>query len=445
MPPNAAAHGAAIRRWGEFHRDGKYYRFTRGTVLVVRGWPQMQAWRRTPKAKAWRMVRPHLRVDLADPICSDTTPKKSCLTFDRFDRRHDGALAHFADDAEEGPLLDADPAPSEEPAWKAEAALRAADARRQFVASFPDEIRKRLFRFEERQWHLAVLMARCVGAADLVDATPALAWMLASSWCFKKAPVQQPLRAARRLLKRRQADIAAWLDLPARRSTISVLRKVPPAACRMAILLPLSRLLSQEDTLPLLRHARRINGTTIALLREDCWRPLVSPRLLSELVERGGDTSAADGVSLLRDTIAMLDHLHLERRTPFANLAAIERIHDECVERMAEAEATSDEPLPSPPVTGTATIHPLQTAAALLAEGRLQRNCVGAYAPLVINGDCYVYRVEAPERATLAIEPSAGGWRVREIVAFANTPVSPDTLEAVHQWLSRGPSPGKPR
>jgi hypothetical protein len=236
--PTDAHHGlTSVRRWGGAHRDGKHYRFTRGTVLVVRRWPHLQAWRKTPKAKAWRMVRLHLRVDLADALLSNTNPKKSCLTFDRFDPPI--PLEQPCDDAVEGQLLGGTlPSPATEEGWRVEMATRAAEARAKFVGDFPADVRDRLARYEERQWHLAVLMARCDGGADLVDTTPALAWMLASSWCFRSSPVKQPLRAARRLLERRQIEIAGWLGLPATRTTISVLRKVPPAACRIGVSIP---------------------------------------------------------------------------------------------------------------------------------------------------------------------------------------------------------------
>ena len=444
MPTDAQNGPATVRKWGEFHRDGKYYRFTRGTVLVVRGWPHLQAWRKTPKAKAWRMVRPHLRVDLADPLLSDTTPKKSCLTFDRFDPPI--TPEQPCDDALEGLLLGGTlPSPTTEEGWRVEMATRAAEARARFVGDFPADVRDRLARFEERQWHLAVLMARCNGGADLVDSTPALAWMLASSWCFRSSPVKQPLRAARRVLERRQVEIAGWLGLPATHSTISVLRKVPAAACRMAILHPLSRLLKQDQAISLLRHAPRVNGSTVALLREPRWLPLVSPRLLADILTHGGDTSAARGVGLLRDTVAMIDHLHLRRMAPFASFAALQRYHDACVDRMSQEEVSDGLTLPSPPIAGTDSIRPLRTSAALLAEGRLQRNCVGAYAPLVSAGTCFIYRVDMPERSTLAIEPAAQGWRIRELVGPANSPVSPGTVAAVQAWLDDAARPRRPR
>ena len=83
--------------------------------------------------------------------------------------------------------------------------------------------------------------------------------------------------------------------------------------------------------------------------------------------------------------------------------------------------------------------------AALLAEGRLQRNCVGAYAPLVSAGTCFIYRVDMPERSTLAIEPAAHGWRIRELVGPANSPVSPGTVAAVQAWLDDAARPRRPR
>jgi len=91
---------------------------------------------------------------------------------------------------------------------------------------------------------------------------------------------------------------------------------------------------------------------------------------------------------------------------------------------------------PKPPVPGTDTIIPLMTSEELVKEGREQRNCVRLYARLVAAGEICIYRVLAPERATLSIVPAGdGSWRRRELRAAANADVSDETRATVDQWL----------
>ena len=92
---------------------------------------------------------------------------------------------------------------------------------------------------------------------------------------------------------------------------------------------------------------------------------------------------------------------------------------------------------PGPPVPGTADIVPLTDASQLLEEGRQQRNCVGGYGERVAGGNVFIYRVLAPERATLSIQPSAdGGYEIQQLLLSCNRPVAPATEQAVRRWLA---------
>ncbi len=87
---------------------------------------------------------------------------------------------------------------------------------------------------------------------------------------------------------------------------------------------------------------------------------------------------------------------------------------------------------------GIAGIVPLTTAEALLEEGEQQANCVASYVWRVLAGQTYIYRITAPERATLAITRLADGcWHRIELKGPCNRKVSDVTIRCVDTWLSR--------
>ena len=67
------------------------------------------------------------------------------------------------------------------------------------------------------------------------------------------------------------------------------------------------------------------------------------------------------------------------------------------------------------------------------------RHCVASYDRRVMRGECVVYRVTAPERATLSIEWSAPrrAWTIEQLLGPENRPVVPATQAAVQRWLDR--------
>ena len=88
-----------------------------------------------------------------------------------------------------------------------------------------------------------------------------------------------------------------------------------------------------------------------------------------------------------------------------------------------------------PPIPGNETIVPLTSPAMLAEEGREQQNCVAAYSQCVAHGNQFIYRVLAPERATLQILRTPQGWQIGELSGPRNQPVSRATHIAVEQWI----------
>ena len=60
---------------------------------------------------------------------------------------------------------------------------------------------------------------------------------------------------------------------------------------------------------------------------------------------------------------------------------------------------------------------------------------VGSYIDPVRSGTCYIYRIMAPERATLEIHRSRGVWVQGELKTHCNGTPSPEVFRQVEAWL----------
>ena len=95
---------------------------------------------------------------------------------------------------------------------------------------------------------------------------------------------------------------------------------------------------------------------------------------------------------------------------------------------------------PEPPLEGTPTIQPILDAEGLIAEGKQQSNRVGCYANLVRAGQTFIYKVLAPERATLSIVMGPGGqWVIGQLELRGNWACSDTTRKHVTDWLENRP------
>jgi hypothetical protein len=463
-------------------RDGKLYEFSEKGIMVLRQWPDLRAWRKTPKGRTWRPIRPALHLEsLAHGWTCRIEPREPRIRSTRagtpirwlFDRDPAGPdeepldrwlLAEFFGGALAGLEDEPEDEPGDEPDAERDPGVQgfqgvqgapeldsaARDARRRwseqrrmdYLQPIPGEVLAAVGPFACRHWHLLNLIARCPGALELARANPALAFALASPWVFRRPAPKQPLRAARALLRRPQHEIAGWLGFPRTRSTVRILRKLPPAKCTVPNLLNLRRLCESHPK-PL-RHLDRLGEETIRLLQMSGENYKPTGRYLAEVsahpppVWLHGEPQLVQDVLWLRDSVGevgpmiLLSHSHLVRT------------HDRLVERLGRMDLKkSARPLPEPPLSGIQSDHlrlePLRTEEELVEEGRVQRNCVGAYGPRVRQGGLYIYRVTAPERATLSIvRVHMGKWRISELKAAENRPVSDVTADAIHNWLRGG-------
>lgn len=144
-------------RRGFAWKDDKFYSFEKASIVVMRLWPVMLAWRCT-KTKAWSPTRRYADECLMGAPLSPGELERYAMLRTTFG----------------GPL------PDQGHTWcrfKSDfAAVVPA------FATIPDRERCIAAKFHERRWHVLALMARCPGAADLLEANPALGFALANSW-----------------------------------------------------------------------------------------------------------------------------------------------------------------------------------------------------------------------------------------------------------------------
>ncbi len=399
-----------------FH-DGKLYHFEPRSAVVMRLWPEMRAWRRTP-CTPWA----HTRRRADEVLCR--APLRPGQIEELVARRH--ALV--------GPLS---------PDQWFEPYFREAAAWAQALQAIPDRERTIASRFKDRRWHLLAMMARCPGAADLLESNPALGFALASPWVLHQPAVLQPMRAMRALVHRPQARILAWLGFPATERVRRILRRIDPAALSARLLPSLRRGLSDDAATSLLAHLPRINEEVLRWVLRDEARRVATPAFLQELAATAPlDAGAlptplgpgrADRVAptlelpapMLRlwvDASTKSDWLGLARPAALRSVAQLRRWSRQVDVAMLDhherrATLPPDDRWAQPPWPGTDTIRPLVTPADLHEEGRAMQHCVESYAGLVAWGDYAVYQVLAPVRATLGLQRLGGDWRVDQAQA----------------------------
>ena len=445
-------------RIGTAFRDGKLYSFSRRGILVASQWPNMRAWRKTPKGRQWKHVRPEMSLEKTKEgwscVWGHREPRQrthidGCHPAGRFERDlyDQEALAEgksFEEFFLESPCpleydLNDEVGSEECQKWVRWDRARKHDERVQadYLSPIPDEILTATSRFPNRHWHLLNLVARCPGAFDLVRSTPALALALSSPWAFRKSPPTHPLRSARSLLGKRQTDIAAWLGFPDTWSTVKILRKLPPEECTVLNLLHLRGLFGTH--LKTLQHIPGLNGSIIRIMSGEANRYRAYPGFLQEITSQSGllDRTAR----ILRYTLWLRERLVDPAIIVLRSYKHLTRAHDHFVDQLGRMDLRIVDPPPYPPSPLVPSsphleLEPLLTEMDLLEEGRAQENCVGAYGPRVRNGRMYLYRLLKPERATVAVSLSSfGKWELHEIESYQNSEVLPETLSAVLEWI----------
>jgi hypothetical protein len=299
----------------------------------------------------------------------------------------------------------------------------------------PKEVAKVLEHFRSHKWNLFVLLDHDRRFLDVATANPILAYAFAD-W-YADYP-----RSALEFGKMPQRNQLKLLKLPDTAAMVKLFRKIPPKSVDRTLWKPLLAGLRKPDgaTSKLLAHVPTINIGVMELILTPHIHPALTPRLLEELAADQKEKYRGTAAGLLRDIVAMEGELRDDYRLPsVTSVARIRKIHAEVSEEFQKLENLREVHggLPTPPLPGIkGKIIPLRSQTDLVAEGREQKNCVASYTSSVVQGNCYVYKVLHPSRATLSIRRIYdGNWGIAELEASCNREVPPATRAFVEEWL----------
>jgi hypothetical protein len=187
-----------------------------------------------------------------------------------------------------------------------------------------------------------------------------------------------------------------------------------------------------------LPHITPLSSQIVDLVSESSLRPYLTPQLVNEINLAAAREADPDFRDCARDRrfSSLFNRLMSFHAQVAAGVVAprVFRSSGElkaCVQSFADREqrtaSASIGAFPAPPFSGTPEIVPITSPESLITEGRQMRNCSGAemHLDMVRKGLAYFFRVYAPKRCTLMVEPQHGedknhGWKITELRTFDN-------------------------
>ena len=413
----------AARLDARFKQDTLYVFAERETQLI-RAWPDLTAVRKRNRAVRWQGFEPDY--PLIRPYRPTRKPKL----------RIDAASPQLTLDL----VLPPDAPPPSAPRPRLTPAQRRKRAFDAFRFACPKPVARRVEPF--RGDHLPLLrLLRALGErGDLFDTNPALGYCLALAFRDRLA-ARQPEREQwlDQLIELKQSEIMARLGLPASKRAVKAMAKIRPPSMSRELAAGLKRLLGDDAALQVMGHLPALNLGVLTLLLDPQLRALATPVLFEAVLAEPQETYFPFTARRLADIQQMADALGVDiSRRRFRERNRIDALFEDLARDYTRLEDGRLEGcrFPPPPVSATDSIVPLRTPQALVEEGRKQHNCVAGYAERVAGGDTYIYRVLAPQRATLSlVRWSGGGWQIGELLRAGNSPVSAATRRSVREWL----------
>ncbi|MEL7638072.1 MAG: PcfJ domain-containing protein [Solidesulfovibrio sp.] len=197
-----------------------------------------------------------------------------------------------------------------------------------------------------------------------------------------------------------------------------------------------------------LRHMGRLNWQVLKLfLKQDDWLDYSGVRRLLHVpqgavaLERFNQWKRVAGDIQRIAAVLQLQPL-TERLKQVRDHAQLRRLHDTLTARLnrqraLEIEGRFQKPFPLAPLPGDQVIQPITNVSDLLDEGTAMHHCVASYIDLIFEGKSFIYKVLAPERATLQIVRLPDGkLRVGQLKLACNAETSQETVNQVSNWFN---------
>ena len=380
-------------------KEGKLFLFDQKSLSVIEAWPSLKALRKDG-ASGWQEFRPIF--PLLSPIGAEPEIDPALLPRESFQM-----------------------------AYQRRAAFRA------FRSFIPEALAKACEEIPGRQMTMLMLLQASPAAAELAQGNRALAFALSHPEFFRER--YSTLQGAAIVAKRRQREIAAWLGFPETDSAVKTISKLAGSSIFKHSLLALRFALESPEAKKILSHLPRINAGVLGFVADEELCGIVPMPLLMEVAAKKEEDMCAQSADVFHRCVRMARELGEAVRHP-SSIDKLDDWHRETWVKWVEKNPPLAKTFPAPPIAGCPTIQPILDANGLIEEGKEQSNCVGCYANRVRAGQTFIYRVLAPERATLSIVLGHGGqWVIEELKLRSNQACSHLTKKHVTDWLENRP------
>ncbi len=314
-----------------------------------------------------------------------------------------------------------------------------------FVSDIPEQARKIAARYQYHQ--LAVLRLLAYPNADeLAEGSPVLFWLLAGTTCRHTPLPDQEIRS---LLALRRKDILARLGYIGTQSSVRMLNKINLSIFSETAYSSIVKMVTIPSLAKAMRHYKII--TDCIILAVSICPSIIGMKFFKNEYTKDNnmDREKTRQICVVyRDTLRLA---RLVRRKGFSKgvrrfktKEEITRYHERLIRKvnmaMSPAKIKQYEErygryLPEPVFAGNKEIVPIRTIRDLVIEGIAMNHCVATYVEKILKGQCTIYKVLSPERATLEVETIESVPRIAQIRLANNAPPGRETFMAVEKWL----------
>jgi hypothetical protein len=329
------------------------------------------------------------------------------------------------------------------------------DPVRLYVETFPPDVQAILRLFVEHELALTRLLRLGRAVVELAENAPNLMWLVVDAVVERRTPEAE----ARRVLALRRVDILAWvLSTDTTAEMFRLLNRYRLSRRESYERSLILRALKDPAMVRAFRHAAEVTPLRLGVAsRQQSGMDVPAVR---RAIVHGNPHGASYGTGIARDCLRVAGVLGMEHPEVAVarcrTIAELLRLHDRWSRRMYDRprevrgpvaafgvpesilDRLGDTIFPKAPVPGTATIQYVESVHDLLREGAEMQHCVGGYANDCISGSTAIYRILAPERATLELRLQGEHVTVRQLKLARNGAPNADTLNAVRTWLTAG-------
>jgi hypothetical protein len=321
----------------------------------------------------------------------------------------------------------------------------------EFYSEFPAEVLCAVAPFKWRQFVLLRMIRHCPETLELLHSNPVLAWLCADTIARNEIPAPK----AREVIMAKRRDICAFVGLPAIESIVKTLSRIKSKEYTQTLFDDLKKVFLQNDKMLKLRSVPYIPGEEIRnLLNQfDYTYWLLSTRDYAGMTiwENLTMDNEKEVYRLWKDSKKCAKSLQIARPENHLrkckSTGDLRDLHDMWLNMYNKINLTTriDQfildygtySFPPPPLPGDADIVPITTNKDLQDEGAIMHNCVGSYTEKVQTGECFIYRVLRPQRATLEISDTGDMHHICQLKLVKNGEPAPETWEKVRYWFAR--------